>query len=79
MLLLIFAALMFGWLWGYERGLKDSDQFTEYWYQDSKKWMQIALDLMNKPDDDGGIQRRIPEPIQEPVKVMAKAAGASRQ
>jgi hypothetical protein len=75
-IILIVAAAVFSWLHGYKQGIEVQGEFTEYWYQDSQEWMNIALDYKDPlDDDDGGITRR-PPPSQ--VKAMAKAAGVGR-
>jgi len=75
------AGALVGWFLGMERGYRDADRETQYWYENSQQWMDRYFRLLDGDDDDDPSPKRPPkkkaEPAAaEPVKAIARAAGA---
>lgn len=75
MLIIILLAIgfWFGWLW---RDASAASEMVELELE-HQRYINELLDNLLGPHDGGGLTKRNPPP-QEPVKAIAKAAGAGR-
>jgi hypothetical protein len=74
---ILVAVAVLAYVRGFCKGMDEAEVHTDYWHKQSMDYMQRWLDaIKDDPDDDDGAE--IPEEVveAEPIKAMAKGAGA---